>query len=101
MEEGVIVAWHKKVGDKVAPGDILAEVETDKATMDLESFHDGYLLQIGVKEGPVPVDGILAVIGKQGEDFDAALKAAGTVTNGAGAQGGEEAPEQDTSGKKG
>jgi pyruvate dehydrogenase E2 component (dihydrolipoamide acetyltransferase) len=100
MEEGVIVAWHKKVGDKVAPGDILAEVETDKATMDLESFHDGYLLHIGVKEGPVPVDGILAVIGKQGEDFDAALKAAGTVTNGAGAQGGEEAPEQDTSGKK-
>lgn len=74
MEEGVIVAWHKKVGDKVAPGDILAEVETDKATMDLESFHDGYLLYIGVPEGPVAVDGILAVIGKQGEDYKAALE---------------------------
>ncbi len=76
MEEGVIVAWHKKVGDKVSPGDILAEVETDKATMDLENFHEGYLLYIGVKEGPVPVDGILAVIGKKGEDYQAALEKA-------------------------
>jgi len=74
MEEGVIVAWHKKVGDKVSTGDILAEVETDKATMDLESFHDGYLLYIGVQEGPVPVDGVLAVIGKQDEDYASALK---------------------------
>ena len=76
MEEGVIVAWLKNVGDKVEPGDILAEVETDKATMDLESFHEGYLLHIGVKEGPVPVDGVLAVIGEEGEDFKAQLEAA-------------------------
>jgi pyruvate dehydrogenase E2 component (dihydrolipoamide acetyltransferase) len=90
MEEGVIVAWHKKVGDKVAPGDILAEVETDKATMDLESFHEGYLLHIGVKEGPVPVDGVLAVIGKKGEDFAAALEAAGSSKNGDGSSKSEE-----------
>jgi len=76
MEEGVIIAWHKKVGDKVSTGDILAEVETDKATMDLESFHDGYLLYIGVKEGPVPVDGVLAVIGKQDEDYTSVLASA-------------------------
>lgn len=82
MEEGVIIAWHKKVGDKVAPGDVLAEVETDKATMDLESFHDGYLLYIGVKEGPVAVDGILAVIGKQGEDYKTALESVPASGNG-------------------
>lgn len=69
MEEGNIVAWMKNVGDKVAVGDVLAEVETDKATMDLESFQDGTLLYIGVKEGPVEVDGIIAVIGEEGEDF--------------------------------
>ncbi|MCB0666475.1 MAG: biotin/lipoyl-binding protein, partial [Saprospiraceae bacterium] len=61
MEEGVIVEWLKKEGDQVEPGDILAEVETDKATMELENYHEGYLLHIGVKEGPVPVNGILAV----------------------------------------
>ena len=75
MEEGVIVGWLKKVGDKVEPGDILAEVETDKATMELESFHEGFLLHIGVEEGAVPVDGVLAVIGEQGEDYQAALDA--------------------------
>ncbi len=69
MEEGNIVGWLKKVGDSVEPGDVLAEVETDKATMELESFHKGTLLYIGVKEGPVAVDGIIAVIGKKGEDF--------------------------------
>jgi pyruvate dehydrogenase E2 component (dihydrolipoamide acetyltransferase) len=73
MEEGVIVGWLKKEGDQVEPGDILAEVETDKATMELENYHEGYLLYIGVKEGPVPVNGILAVIGDKGEDFKAAL----------------------------
>ncbi|MDX1410139.1 MAG: biotin/lipoyl-containing protein, partial [Saprospiraceae bacterium] len=77
MEEGVIVGWLKKVGDKVEPGDILAEVETDKATMELESFHEGYLLHIGVEEGAVPVDGILAVIGEKDEDYQAALEAEG------------------------
>jgi len=74
MEEGVIVGWLKKVGDVIEPGDILAEVETDKATMDLESYHEGILLHIGVKEGPVAVNGILAVIGEEGEDYEAQLK---------------------------
>jgi pyruvate dehydrogenase E2 component (dihydrolipoamide acetyltransferase) len=73
MEEGNIVGWLKKEGDKVSPGDILAEVETDKATMELESFHEGYLLHIGVKEGPAAVNAILAVIGAKGEDYKAAL----------------------------
>lgn len=76
MEEGNIVGWLKKVGDEVAPGDILAEVETDKATMELESFQKGVILYIGVEEGPVPVDGIIAVIGEKGEDYEAQLKAA-------------------------
>ena len=76
MEEGNIVAWLKKEGDKISTGDILAEVETDKATMDLESFQDGTLLYIGVKEGPVPVDGIIAIIGEEGEDYKDLLKQA-------------------------
>lgn len=76
MEEGNIVEWLKKVGDAVEPGDVLAEVETDKATMELESYQDGVLLYIGVESGPVPVDGILAVIGEKGEDYQAALTAA-------------------------
>ncbi len=76
MEEGNIVAWLKKVGDKVSPGDILAEVETDKATMELESFNEGYLLYISVKEGPVPVNDILAVIGEKGEDYQSLLASA-------------------------
>lgn len=74
MTEGVIAAWHKKVGDKVKPGDVLAEVETDKATMDLESYQSGTLLYIGVEKGKaVKVEGIIAVIGKEGEDFRALL----------------------------
>ena len=80
MEEGNIISWLKKVGDKVAPGDILAEVETDKATMDLESFQDGVLLYIGVAEGTVPVDGVIAVIGAEGEDFESQLKEAQSNT---------------------
>ena len=78
MAEGVIVEWHKKVGDKVKSGDLLAEVETDKATMELESYNDGTLLYIGVEKGKaVAVDGILAVVGKEGEDYKPALDAAG------------------------
>ncbi|NOT38434.1 MAG: 2-oxo acid dehydrogenase subunit E2 [Saprospiraceae bacterium] len=73
MKVGVIRTWHKKVGDKVKPGDVLAEVETDKATMDLEAFQDGTLLYIAVKEGQVDVDGIIAIIGKEGEDYKALL----------------------------
>ena len=77
MAEGVIVAWNKKVGDKIKPGDVLAEVETDKATMELESYNEGTLLYIGVDQGKaVQVDGVLAVVGKAGEDFKAALAAA-------------------------
>lgn len=76
MQEGVIVAWHKKVGDKVKAGDLMAEVETDKATMELESYEDGTLLYIGVEAGKsVPVDGIIAVIGEPGADFQALLSA--------------------------
>ncbi|WP_293784176.1 pyruvate dehydrogenase complex dihydrolipoamide acetyltransferase [uncultured Pedobacter sp.] len=76
MTEGVLAKWHKKVGDKVKSGDVLAEVETDKATMDMESYWDGTLLYVGVEEGQaVPVDAIMAVIGKEGEDYKAALEA--------------------------
>jgi pyruvate dehydrogenase E2 component (dihydrolipoamide acetyltransferase) len=76
MTEGVMAKWHKKVGDKVKSGDVLAEVETDKATMDLESYWDGTLLFVGVEEGKaVPVDAVIAVIGKEGEDYKAALDA--------------------------
>ncbi len=74
MTEGVIAAWHKKVGDKVKSGDVLAEVETDKATMDLESYWDGTLLYIGVKDKETAqVDGVIAIIGKEGEDVNALL----------------------------
>ena len=75
MEEGVIASWIKKVGDEIKSGDILAEVETDKATMELESYDDGVLLHIGVKDGDsVPVDGVIAIIGEKGEDVDEILK---------------------------
>jgi pyruvate dehydrogenase E2 component (dihydrolipoamide acetyltransferase) len=74
MTEGVIAKWLKKVGDKVKSGDVLAEVETDKATMELESYQDGVLLYIGIAEKQaVAVDGIMAVIGKAGENIDALL----------------------------
>ena len=70
MTEGKIVSWMKKVGDKIKPGDVLADVETDKATMELESYNDGVLLHIGVEAGnAVQVNGILAIVGKAGEDF--------------------------------
>ncbi len=75
MEEGNIVGWLVKEGDSVEPGDVLAEIETDKATMEFESLWEGVVLHIGVKEGPVPVGGILAVIGEEGEDYKAALAA--------------------------
>ncbi len=73
MEEGNIVGWVKKVGDKVVPGDVLAEVETDKATMDLESFYEGTLLHIAVPQGPIAVGALLAIIGKEGEDISSIL----------------------------
>jgi len=75
MTEGVLAKWHKKVGDKVKSGDVLAEIETDKATMDFESYSDGTLLYIGVEEGKaVPVDALIAVLGAEGEDYKAALE---------------------------
>ncbi len=74
MEEGVVAKWLKNVGDKVEEGDILAEIETDKATMEFESFNEGTLLHIGVQEGETsPVDTLLAVIGDEGEDISAIL----------------------------
>jgi len=74
MTEGVIVAWHKKVGDKIKTGDILAEIETDKAVMEFESFQEGTLLYIGAEKGKaVPVDSVIAVLGNEGEDYKAAL----------------------------
>ena len=75
MEEGIISRWLKKVGDQVNSGDILAEVETDKATMELESYDDGVLLHIGIKNGEsVPVNGVIAIIGKKDEDIKEILK---------------------------
>lgn len=74
MTEGVVAKWLKKVGDPVEEGDILAEIETDKATMEFESFHEGTLLHIGIQEGETAdVDSLLAVIGEKGEDFQALL----------------------------
>lgn len=74
MTEGVIVEWHKKVGDKIKSGDLLAEVETDKATMELDSYNDGILLYIGVEKGKsAKVDDIIAVVGKDGEDYKSLL----------------------------
>lgn len=76
MTEGVIAKWHKKVGDKIGSGDLVAEIETDKATMDFESFQEGTLLYIGAKEGEAaPVDSVIAIIGAPGEDFQALLTA--------------------------
>ena len=77
MEEGTVASWLKKVGDKVEEGDILAEIETDKATMEFESFHEGTLLHIGVQEGETTkVDALLAIIGNEGEDISELLKTA-------------------------
>lgn len=79
MTEGVVAKWHKKVGDSVKSGELLAEIETDKATMEFESFQDGVLLHIGVEEGKgAPVNSILAILGNKGEDINALLKAAPT-----------------------
>ena len=74
MEEGVVAKWLKQIGDKIEEGDILAEIETDKATMEFESFNEGTLLYIGVQEGETsPVDVLLAIIGDEGEDISGIL----------------------------
>lgn len=71
MEDGVLAKWLKKEGDEIKSGDIIAEVETDKATMELEAYDDGILLHLGVKNGEVvPVNGVLAIVGKKGENID-------------------------------
>jgi pyruvate dehydrogenase E2 component (dihydrolipoamide acetyltransferase) len=89
MTDGVVAKWHKKVGDKVKSGELLADIETDKATMEFESFQDGILLHIGVQEkGTIAVDGLIAILGKEGEDISALLS--GTT---GGAQGTEKTKE--------
>ena len=76
MTEGVVAEWHKKVGDAVESGEVLAEIETDKATMEFESFQDGVLLHVGVEKGATAaVDSILAILGEAGEDVSELLKA--------------------------
>ena len=78
MTEGVIAAWHKKVGDKVKKGELLAEVETDKATMELESYKDGTLLHIGIEAGgKLQVNDLLAIIGEEGENVEELVKGVG------------------------
>lgn len=77
MEEGTVAKWLKNVGDAVSEGDILAEIETDKATMEFESFHEGTLLHIGIPEGEgAPVDALLAIVGEKGEDISALISGA-------------------------
>ena len=81
MEEGVVAKWLKSVGDKIEEGDILAEIETDKATMEFESFYEGTLLHIGIQEGETsPVDVLLAVIGEEGEDISAIISGSSEPT---------------------
>lgn len=81
MEEGTVATWLKKVGDTVEEGDILAEIETDKATMEFESFHEGVLLHIGIEEGDTAeVDTLLAIIGEEGEDISDLLNGGGSTS---------------------
>ena len=80
MEEGTVASWLKKVGDRVEEGDILAEIETDKATMEFESFNEGVLLHIGIQEGETTkVDELLAIIGEEGEDISALLEGGANI----------------------
>ena len=97
MEEGTVAKWLKKVGDKVEEGDILAEIETDKATMEFESFHEGTLLHIGIEEGDgAPVDSLLAIIGEEGEDISGLLNGSGGSSNSSEEEGAAE-PEAESS----
>jgi len=97
MEEGTVATWLKKVGDKISEGDILAEIETDKATMEFESFHEGTLLHIGVQEGETTkVDELLAIIGEEGEDISDLLKGGSSKEK----KDDKEAPKSDTEAEK-
>src|SRR5690349_9416435 len=90
MTEGVIAAWHKKVGDTVKSDDVIAEVETDKATMEVVGYADGTLLYVGVEKGKAAkVNDIIAIVGKPGEDYKPLLEGNGTA---AAAPKAEEAP---------
>lgn len=92
MTEGVVADWHKKVGDTVSSGDLLADIETDKATLEFESFYDGVLLHIGVEKGKgAPVNEILAIIGEKGEDVQALIAA----DNGGSTETKKEEPKKD------
>lgn len=94
MEEGTVATWLKKVGDKISEGDILAEIETDKATMEFESFHEGTLLHIGVQEGQTTkVDELLAIIGEPGEDISGLLNGGSASKPAATTEAKEAAPE--------
>ncbi|HEY0769873.1 MAG TPA: 2-oxo acid dehydrogenase subunit E2, partial [Sphingobacteriaceae bacterium] len=85
MTEGVIAKWHKKVGDTVKSGELMAEIETDKATMDYESFNEGTVLYLGAKEGQaVQINDVLAIVGKKGEDYSALLAGANTAASSGG-----------------
>lgn len=96
MTEGTVATWLKKVGDKISEGDILAEIETDKATMEFESFNEGTLLYIGIPAGETaPVDSLLAIIGEEGEDITA-LIAGGSAPAEAKETSTEEAPKTET-----
>jgi len=82
MKEGVIAEWHKKVGDKVKSDDVIAEVETDKATMEVMPYVDGTILYIGVEKGKAaPVNGVIAIVGKEGEDYKALLEGETSASN--------------------
>jgi pyruvate dehydrogenase E2 component (dihydrolipoamide acetyltransferase) len=99
MTEGVVAKWHKKVGDKVKSGDLLADIETDKATMEFESFQDGVLIYQGIQEGKsVPVDSIIAILGKGGEDVNAILSAVNS--GGANKQQATESKQQPVAGQQ-
>ena len=86
MTEGVVAEWHKNIGDEVESGELLAEIETDKATMEFESFQDGVLLHIGVEKGnTAPVDSVLCVLGEKGEDIAELLSPCRRPCSGSGA----------------
>src|SRR5258706_3198615 len=93
MTEGVIAKWHKKVGDTVKSGELMAEIETDKATMDYESFNEGSILYLGANEGQaVKINDVLAIVGKKGEDYTSLLSGAAAATTVAVSGGSSEPP---------
>ena len=101
MTEGVIAKWHKKVGDTVKSGELMAEIETDKATMDYESFNSGEVLYIGAQEGQaVAVDGVLAIVGKKGEDFKSLLEGGSGGNASQSAESKKEEPKKEESKKE-